>query len=344
MGLLLFLLPLPKAGMTEWSKGVFILVVAISVAIAFLSQSLFYPICNQRTGFAWVLPWASLVAVVIVREFIIFQLGLEHMLVLYPDSLIQLDIAGPIRLENSIAVVSIFSAYWAISWMVSRFSKEQVSVILFLLLISLLSQTTYGLIAFAGGQEEILGIWRKEFYKFDVTGTFVNKNHFAGFIAIAWPISVSFVMQRYLSKKVPSVQIVGYVVIALVSLVACSALLASHSRLGILATIGGMVTWWVLIRRDKQALAIGSTSSVLLLVVTFGVLGGLWFGLGDLVERILRLPDSTSRLDIWKATLNIPFPVWLVGSGAGTFEDFYKKVQPKLKQIYQEHGTQGGNK
>jgi len=52
-------------------------------------------------------------------------------------------------------------------------------------------QAIYGVAHLASGNTSVLGLWTKEYFFDDATGTFVNRNHFSGMLAIASPLVLS---------------------------------------------------------------------------------------------------------------------------------------------------------
>jgi O-antigen ligase len=105
-----------------------------------------------------------------------------------------------------------------------------------------------------------------------------------------------------------------------------AALLFSRSRAGIAAAWAGVVLvaviWTARRRRHSAALAI----VLCLVVLTFA--GGAWIGLEPVFTRFRSAEqDLPSRVAVWKDTVKLIRAHPYGGSGPGSFEDAYTRVQ-----------------
>jgi ADP-heptose:LPS heptosyltransferase len=222
-----------------------------------------------------------------------------------------------------------FTAYWGIAFAVARLRRRELRWLAALLLSLACFEALYGLVAFAQGHESILGIWPRRHYLGDATGTFVNRNHFAGFLALAWPISLSFLVADAEEGGAGGPRALRIAAACVLSLLVGSALVASHSRLGGLAGVAALSAWAALgrARRAQPGAGAGSGRLALGLAALAGA-GALWIGPGRLLERWLALPESADRLAVWSALARLPARTWILGAGAGSFADVFKTVQP----------------
>jgi O-antigen ligase len=72
-------------------------------------------------------------------------------------------------------------------------TRKRVKVFVFLLFAGACFQSFYGLAEFFGGTQRIFGFPR-EAYMDSATGTFINRNHFAGFLEMIFPVSVGYLL------------------------------------------------------------------------------------------------------------------------------------------------------
>ena len=179
--------------MTPFAQGAMNLVVPV-----------IFLLCCYREGWAkrrtarelkakeWLVPW------VLISVLILLQLTIIPRLLgwawLFGDEIPAWDVSP--RAANAQEMLhywALFTSYWAIAWMTSLLGIAQYRQLMWCVMAVVLFQCLYGLFAFVGGQQTILGFWPKIYYLNDVTGSFVNRNHLAGFIAICWPLTMNFV-------------------------------------------------------------------------------------------------------------------------------------------------------
>jgi len=74
-------------------------------------------------------------------------------------------------------------------------TRKRVRTFVFLLFAAACFQSFYGLAEFFGGTQRIFG-FQREAYIDSATGTFINRNHFAGFLEMIFPVSVGYLLAR----------------------------------------------------------------------------------------------------------------------------------------------------
>ncbi|MCG6871824.1 MAG: O-antigen ligase family protein [Gammaproteobacteria bacterium] len=320
-----WMLALSKGGVLEWSQALFVSAVAVLLLIR-IAVWMRQAEVNGEQARAWLRPWLVLSAL-IAMQLVPLPAWLLDFLGAYPPEIRSQGLVSRISAMPlaTVAWWSLFTAYWTAAWMVSRMTAGQARVTVMLVVGLGVVQALYGLVAYAGGQETILGIWDKRHYLEDATGTFVNRNHFAGLLAMAWPLGLALLLDDRRSDH--RHREVGLLLLAVsVSVLFAVALTASHSRLGIATAIAGVIAWYL---AQRQA---GAVSRVIpgwfaWVVGVVTVLAMLWFGLEVLVRRLLILPGD-DRFAIWTALLELPWQTWLLGGGAGAFQDIFRTVQP----------------
>ncbi|NKB77092.1 MAG: hypothetical protein GKR96_08605 [Gammaproteobacteria bacterium] len=253
---------------------------------------------------------------------------------------------------------SMFTVYFMVVWLVARLSPLELRTLVLTIVGVGVFQAIYGSVVFSLGQETILGIWPKEHYRSVATGTFVNRNHFSGYLELVWPMMLSLVTILFSSQPDRSTRhisspVYGYLVAIMLSLSFGLAILSSQSRLGIVSALCGVICWSVLTRRYYRSQNSPSFGSLGIIVLSIALIGILWFGLELLITRFI-YAGTIGRQHVWEAVLSLPWTIWLTGIGADTFIDFYRTIQPSaskplfdyahsdLLEFFLDYGLVGG--
>ncbi len=184
-----------------------------------------------------------------------------------------------------------------------------------------LIEAVYGLIQALVPTLGVLWVDYIQAYMGDARGTFINRNHFAGFIEMVWPIALGFTLaqggwrQGYTLKQILSSESLNrQALLALGVVVLLLGLLFSHSRAGITGASMGFLTFILLSRNRSREMSRFIRSMLV------GIIGLLVFycaimGTGSIADRFLRLEEGDSRLNIWRDSLSIirdhPFGIGL---------------------------------
>jgi hypothetical protein len=182
----------------------------------------------------------------------------------------------------------------------------------------------YGMIEFFSGHRHILFLDDPSFVP-SVTGTFINKNYFAGYLLMVIPLSTGFLLSRLavqrnhfdgwrqrLSSLDGKTLLIGFCIILMVL-----GLFFSASRMGIICLLISFSLLGILFRDRQKGRRLSKTS---ILLIGLAVLWAGWIGLDAVISRFLSAPeDFKMRWMLWGDTLRIlrDFPVF--GSGLGTF-------------------------
>lgn len=218
---------------------------------------------------------------------------------------------------------------------VSITQRRHLRSLLRVLTISGAGQAAYGIAEFLTGRQHILWI-PKAYFLEEATGTFVNRNHFAGFLAISLPAAIACTMvspgltgaSRTFRERVMTIAERGGAARAFYAVCAvliASGILLSYSRGGLLALAAGGIGMLVFGRARKRDW----------LVVAF-MLVLPWF---SLMFREIRAPGErlfesgpdaslTARLIVWKTTAGIATGHPWLGTGLGTFESAFELNRP----------------
>jgi len=362
---MMMLLPIPKAGML---LGTLPIVIGLTALMLLLSIIQFTSAKDHVTIMSFstrhvtnnILPWL----VVYITFLIVFCLlvwvwpemfGWKRLFnddIVYSNLVSLVDIPASAESKiRSLSLLGFFSVLWFACWKTSHLNQAQLKYLLIVFFIASLFQAIFGLWHFLSQQSSILGIWEKQHYLKDVTGTFVNRNHFAGFLAVCWPI----VLSGLLAKKTLLLSNVSHhrrVLIAVFySLIIFLAIVASHSRMGSFAALFGVAVCLYLIKKESAVFnqfsykrgkrpmgdkVISYMKSKWLLGLAF-LLFVIWFGVDDLLERYLLLENGDSRFAVWSALFDLPFSALLLGVGPGAFADIFPLVQPSYFAVRFEY-------
>ena len=174
-----------------------------------------------------------------------------------------------------------------------------------------LIEAVYGLIQALVPTLGVLWVDYVKAYMGDARGTFINRNHFAGFIEMVWPLALGFTLaqggwgQGYTLKKIlASERLNRQALLALGIVVLLLSLLFSKSRAGIASASMGFLTFIFLARSGSKGM-FRYTWPLLVGIVGMLVVYSLTIGVGPITERFFTLSDGDSRLDFWRDSLPI---------------------------------------
>jgi O-antigen ligase len=189
-------------------------------------------------------------------------------------------------------------------------------------------QAAYGSAEYLSGRQQIFG-YVKRFYTDVATGTFVNRNHFAAFLAMTLPLAFGLVLdsagslRRATCWRERIVRLgepggLRVVVGLLAAPVIWIGIVLSHSRGGLAAAIVG--TTYLALRgagRRRRILVL----SLLLALPTVALLGLEVLAPGErFVSGDAKPASLGGRLPVWRAALGSVGDFLPFGTGLGTFE------------------------
>jgi O-antigen ligase len=187
----------------------------------------------------------------------------------------------------------------------------------------------YGIFETIGGRDSIWGV-PKRAYLGCVTGTFINRNHFAAFMTLGVGAALGLGLYRR-AKLTGNVRQPGgverLIILSLGGVLCLLGILLSRSRGGLasVALAGFPIGLWLVGSQRRRTFVV----LVAALVVTTLALGW-WVSRQPLTERFADLrqeaqaPDS--RPAAWATTLRLIARAPLLGAGAGSFEDRFRLV------------------
>ena len=209
----------------------------------------------------------------------------------------------------------------------------------------------YGLVQYLSGWQQIF-TYVKKFDLEEATGTYINRNHYAGFLEMILPFSLAFVFYEYgklrgeRDSKVNLRSVIGksaiqkLVLSLAISVVLCAALIFSRSRMGILAATASILVIFALVSISRFHGRMGS-----MLAATFILLSiclAVWIGPGPIVSRFQTVNEEysfggQSRISMWRDALPLIKHHPLLGTGLGTFPIAYTGGQTAFLSQFVNH-------
>jgi len=234
-------------------------------------------------------------------------------------------------------------------------SRRRIEIFVVVILASALYQAFYGMAEVFSGHEAILG--RPKRYGIgSVTGTYVNRNHLAGFLEMAFPLSLGyllvkaryFAMEKGLSLRRKIVwfgqeSLQWTFLLGLVPVFIGLGLVFSKSRSGILILVLTAVLAAVAAGSWREFSGDGSGGTRrfgrIVRVVTAVVLAAaIWLGIGPIIARFSEVDvTAESRRTFYANTLDMIGDFPLTGTGKGTYVHaypMYEKVDDRLRLSY----------
>jgi len=142
-------------------------------------------------------------------------------------------------------------------------------------------------------------------------GTFINRNNFAGFMEMTWPLALGFTLAQggwrqgdRLRNMLSSDRLNRQALLALGIVVMVLALFFSGSRAGITGGVIGFLTFIFLVQSGIKRSGFfpwALLGGIALLLIIYSTV----IGVGPIFDRFLLLNEDTSRLDIWRDSWGI---------------------------------------
>ena len=211
-------------------------------------------------------------------------------------------------------------------------------------------EALYGLVQYLTGWQRIFG-YVKKYNLEEATGTYINRNHFAGFLEMVIPFGVALVLYENakLARKVMrgrnarikrllggrKVSRIGLWLLTATVMVA--GLFFSLSRMGIISAVASLAVMAAFAGFQRKAglwVAAG--------VLACGIILVLWIGAGPALGRFGTVSEEytsvdDSRWSLWKDTVRLIGGHPLLGSGLGTFPVAFTRVQSTFLAQFVNH-------
>jgi O-antigen ligase len=172
------------------------------------------------------------------------------------------------------------------------------------------------------------------------SGTFVNHDHFAGFLEMTIPLALGYVLylaewhhkrdKSFFKNLVSShgfeTQILILFTLALMLLV----ILFSGSRMGIFSILLSLAFFYIVYSRIKESAE--RKGWMIVVVLAVALIYGFWIGLYPMFERFLKLGGAVpGRMLVWRDMLGIVKDFPLFGTGFGTFGYVYPLYKESME-------------
>jgi len=227
-------------------------------------------------------------------------------------------------------------------------TKKKIQVLAYVVIYSALFQAVYGSLMTLSGAE--YGFLSKKIYGIgNATGTFINRNHFAGYLEISLAIGTGVMISNLSGRKLGygTRQKIRNLIVLMFSKklrlrtylsIMVIALVLTHSRMGNTAffvslTVSG-ASLFLLAKEKRKSLAVFIISVIAIDIFIVGA----WFGLEKVTDRIENTTiTKEQRLDVDRYALDYITNYPLVGSGAGTFFAIFPKYRGSDVKKYFDH-------
>ncbi len=314
---------------------------------------------------------AGLVKILSPRAYDIYA-GLVRDAIIAPSSRLTLSLSPSASVYELVLMV----CYGLFGYLVLRTirSRRRAEILIVVILASAVFQAIYGMAETFSGHNMLLGR-AKRYYLDSVTGTFVNRNHFAGFLEMAFPLSLGYLLvkaryfamekgmtfrRRVLWFSQESLQ--WTLLLGLVPVFIGVGLVFSKSRSGILvlavtAVLATVATasWRQFSGEDREQ-ASGRREQrglgpIVRLVVMVVLAVAVWIGIGPVVERFSETDISAEgRRIVYRNTAEMIGDFPLAGTGKGTYVNaypMYEKVDDRVRlsfahNDYLEYAAENG--
>lgn len=354
--LILFWSPLPLGSHRVWSSALLELLIAILFMAWLLTlkkeQPLPNALSNNKTIIAlfFAIPlWSALQLIPLPPE-VLTWLSPHHLNYLESPTAWQslsLDTGATLyKLQKSIAYALFFVLALALINTPNRLNQ-----VAQLLVICGVLQAAYGVLVVLGGKSfDVLGIREISTQHLgSATGTFVNRNHFAGYLEMTIALGVGLlVTQILLNKELYAgfraslrdfifTMLSGKARLRVFLALMVVALVLSHSRMGntaFFASLGicACIGLWLYRKHHKAkslVLLFGSLITVDVLIL------GSWFGLDKLAQRLETTDaEREERTFVFQNSLQTLQDFWLTGSGAGSYYSIFPNYRDNQSYFF----------
>ena len=205
--------------------------------------------------------------------------------------------------------------------------SEWAQMTLYVLVFTGTAIAIYGIVQVIAGLEHVWHFTRPEQYKGRGSGTFINPNHFAGFLGMLLPLCLASVLTGRISQ--PMRILLGYSALLLLGGVA-----VSMSRGGWVSTSLALAAIVTVLGWRKQFRLRG----ILLTCIVLGVIAGFLLTSPFAQDRLRNVskPGTMehvgSRIELWKAAAAVWQEENLLGVGPGHFDHRFPAHRPKQLQ------------
>lgn len=204
-------------------------------------------------------------------------------------------------------------------------------------------QAVYGLAEYFSGHQHIFG-YAKKYYTEVATGTFINRNHFAGYLEMTLPLMVALAATAMMRPRGSgaddrSRRTFRAAVFLILALTMATALVCSRSRMGIASMTVAMLGVGVLLisrgrGRGYAAAALIVAGATVLVFSQGGAASAL---LDRFAQVFVEFRGDLGRGQIWAQTAAVARAFPLIGAGLGTFPSVFPAFRTVGEGRYLDH-------
>jgi O-antigen ligase len=202
------------------------------------------------------------------------------------------------------------------------FNRSIINHLILIIMSVGIAESLYGMLELFSGHRYILNL---DMQASAVTGTFINRNYFAGYLLMVIPLSIGYFFSREAFQRS---RFMGWrhrlssldgktLLIAFGIILMILGLLFSASRMGIISLLLSFSLISFLFRESQRGQRFSKTT-----VLIFGLafLWAAWIGFDAVISRFFTVSESfEERWMFWVDTFRIFKTFPLIGSGLGTF-------------------------
>ncbi len=316
-----------------------VLMIAMALAMAANPAAAPMPWRNYRVpaiGYLLVLVWT------LVQASTATPAALHHPLWADAEAILGTPLVGAISLDppETLSEATRFIAYGGIFWLAMQFACRdgRARTMLWVIVLAITANAAYGLLVQISGTNTILW-FDKWAYPNVVTGTFVNRNHFATYLGLGLIVTLTFLIEEMrriaagvslrtfggLVEVSESLTLRFYLLSGLVGLLVLAALMTG-SRGGLAAIAAGVAA--LLGGIALSTLVSGGRVARLGLALAAGAGLALLLSGEIVVERAYHGDGATERAGLYAATARAVAERPLLGTGPGTYGEAFLAYRP----------------
>jgi O-antigen ligase len=259
---------------------------------------------------------------------------------------------APYDSRNGLLILLTCFIAFFLAYIVSQ-DRSRKQRLIFALVALGVAEAFYGLAQYLMNVQTIFWFTKKYDLE-EATGTYINRNHFAGFLEMILPFAVCLAMyegekllarrkhrsghaKKLTAKLTSDVKTQAVILWLAVAVVLMAAIVFSRSRMGLLAACASLLVVFGLKMLHRKTLpAVLGVAFVALSLCLAG-----WIGLRPALSRFESLGQEfsgdQSRLSMWPGTLKLIAEHPIVGTGLGTFPVVYTQVQTTFLTQFVNH-------
>ena len=272
---------------------------------------------------------------------------LESVRLIFPDNN-WLSLSENFHESLSFFIESIFYYLIFIFTLLLVNNRQRINFLMWVIVYSALFQAMYGSLMILSGIEYGF-FFEKYAYRGVATGTFINRNHLAGYLNMSIAIGLGILISglgkkevlrttRQWSRKIVRLLLSKKAQLRVYIALCTIALVLTHSRMGntaffISLTLTALLTL-KLTRHARKMMAVLVVSIIVIDVLIVSA----WFGLDKVADRIEKTSaDSETRDEVVRDTVNYWQDYFITGSGGGTYKDIFPKYRGYDVPLYYDH-------